>query len=172
MVVRTSLDLSNCRTAAPNLGVRDTARTLKLHYGRRAPDRATLAMAARLVLQERRRRAELFGKAMFGEPAWDMLLHLYTAPGMMLTVGKLVELVDEPKTTLLRWAAYLEEKRLVARRNDVKDRRLVWMELADRGRELLDVYFGPLDNRIAASTTSVGLTALGGAENERECQSK
>ena len=82
---------------------------------------------------------------MFGEPAWDMLLHLYTAEGMALTVGKLVKLVGQPKTTLLRWTAYLEEKRFIARRDDLRDRRLVWIELAERGKNVLDGYFSSPD---------------------------
>ena len=108
-------------------------------------DRNRVREKAQIVLSERQRRAVFLGKSMFGEPAWDMLLHLYTADGMALTAGKLVKLVGHPKSTLLRWAGYLEEKRLIARSNDPTDRRLVWFELAERGKQLLDAYFSSPD---------------------------
>jgi len=145
MVLHTSPH-SQKSDAVPETGVPGTARILKLLHANRRPNRAVLIEEARIVLYERRRRAEIFGKSMFGEPAWDMLLNLYTAQNMTLTVGRLVTLVGKPKTTLLRWAAYLQEKRLIARRDDPKDRRLVWIDLADRGQELLDVYFLPTPN--------------------------
>lgn len=113
--------------------------------------RSELVERARLVLSERRRRVKFLSKSMFGEPAWDILLHLYTAKNMALTVGKVVSLIGEPKTTVLRWAAYLEEKQLIARRDDSSDRRLVWIDLIDRGRELLDEYF-----RTARESSSAG----------------
>lgn len=70
-----------------------------------------------------------------------MLLHLYTAGGRSLTLGKLVSLIGEPKTTVSRWAGYLEQKQLVDRRSDEADRRLVWIDLSDQACALLDEYF-------------------------------
>lgn len=105
-----------------------------------AIDRFYLIRKAGVVLEERKRRSSILSKSIFGEPAWDILLHLYTARDMALTVRQLVFLVNEPKTTLLRWIAYLEEKRLVSRRADDHDRRLSWIYL-DRAQGMLDKYF-------------------------------
>jgi DNA-binding MarR family transcriptional regulator len=87
---------------------------------------------------------------MFGEPAWDMLLGLYVMNGRRVSVGKLTSLVDEPKTTALRWIDYLEKEHLIEKRPDFLDRRVVWVDLLDRGRQLLDVYLSSLPDDIGA----------------------
>lgn len=101
---------------------------------------SALINEARRIVAERRRRGDYLNKAMFGEPAWDILLELYIRDGVPLSIGKLVALVGEPKTTILRWIDYLEKERLVARDPDLLDRRLVQVALLDRGRTLLDAY--------------------------------
>jgi DNA-binding MarR family transcriptional regulator len=78
---------------------------------------------------------------MLGEPAWDMLLQLYVSDHGRLAIRDLVLMTEEPKTTALRWISYLEKKGLVERRPDPMDRRLIVIELLDRGRQLLDDYF-------------------------------
>ena len=103
-------------------------------------DRSKLISRAHVILDERKRRSTILSKSMLGEPAWDLLLNLYTARDMALTVRQLVALVDVPKTTLLRWIAYLEEKRLITRCADENDRRLSWICLGG-ALELLDEYF-------------------------------
>ena len=114
------------------------------------PSRAKLIAKAKAVFAERNRRTEYLSRAMFGEPAWDMLLCLYILNGARVTFGKLVNMIGEPMTTGVRWIDYLEKEHLVARRADPNDRRLVCIELLDRGREILDSYFASLPNdRIA-----------------------
>jgi DNA-binding MarR family transcriptional regulator len=113
-------------------------------------DRSRLLMKARTLLSERSRRTQFFSRAMFGEPAWDMLLGLYVMNGRRVSVGKLTSLVDEPKTTALRWIDYLEKEHLIEKRPDFLDRRVVWVDLLDRGRQLLDVYLSSLPDDIGA----------------------
>ena len=114
------------------------------------PSRAKLIAKAKAVFVERNRRTEYLSRAMFGEPAWDMLLCLYILNGARVTFGKLVNMIGEPMTTGVRWIDYLEKEHLVARRADPNDRRLVCIELLDRGREILDSYFDSFPNdRIA-----------------------
>lgn len=100
-----------------------------------------LKRQARAVIAERARRARFFGRAMLGEPAWDILLQLYVSDGSVLAIRDLVLMTEEPKSTAIRWVAYLEEKRLVARRPDRTDRRMIRVKLLERGRALLDAYF-------------------------------
>jgi DNA-binding MarR family transcriptional regulator len=114
------------------------------------PSRAKLIAKAKAVFVERNRRTEYLSRAMFGEPAWDMLICLYILNGARVTFGKLVNMIGEPMTTAVRWIDYLEKEHLVARRADPNDRRLVCIELLDRGREILDSYFNSFpDDRIA-----------------------
>lgn len=105
------------------------------------PSRMELLLRARALFAERTRRAEFFNRSIFGEPAWDMLLALYTLDGQRMTVGRLVNVIGAPQTTALRWLDYLEKERFVARRPDPDDLRVSCIELQDHGRELLDRYF-------------------------------
>ena len=114
-----------------------------------APQTELVKRAVAVVLA-RSERARFFSRAMFGEPAWDMLLALYTSNGRTMSVGRLVSMIGEPKTTALRWLDYLEEKRLVGRRSDPADRRVVWVQLLDGGRECLDAYFSCLSDEARA----------------------
>ncbi|HJT21173.1 MAG TPA: hypothetical protein VJ746_11920, partial [Nitrospira sp.] len=66
-------------------------------------DRSDLKEQARAIISERNRRARFFGKAMLGEPAWDMLLQLYVSPTGAMAIRDLVMMTEEPKTTAIRW---------------------------------------------------------------------
>jgi DNA-binding MarR family transcriptional regulator len=114
--------------------------------------RTQLQARAQAIFNERNRRAQFFSKSIFGEPAWEMLVTLYIMDGRRVTVGKLVNMIDSPQTTALRWLQYLERKHYVARRSDPDDRRVVCIEIMDEARNLLDAYF---------STLPEGFSALG-----------
>jgi DNA-binding MarR family transcriptional regulator len=103
--------------------------------------RGKLIARAEAVFSERNRRTQHLSRAMFGEPAWDLLLCLYIMDGRRVTFGKLVNMIGEPMTTAVRWLDYLEKEHLIARRPDPSDRRMVCIELLDRGRDILDSYF-------------------------------
>lgn len=113
---------------------------------RRSPAEPTpgdeLVSRARALLHVRRLRAEHFNRVMFAEPAWDILLLLYLADSLegRQTIGHIAELVDTPLTTVLRWIAYLEKEHLVARKNHPTDRRIVFIELTDKGRDRLEAF--------------------------------
>lgn len=106
-------------------------------------DRPALAEKARQVLFNRRHRAKVFKKGMFGEPAWEMLLVLYVVDesGRRHTIGSLIEVAGATMTTALRWLEFLEGERLIRRREHPTDRRAVFIELTDEARHALDVYF-------------------------------
>jgi DNA-binding MarR family transcriptional regulator len=121
-----------------------------LNSKREAPadriDRRQLVLKVRAIMSERKRRTHFFSKAMFGEPAWDMLLALYITDfaGRRQTISKLVGWVNAPRSTANRWIDYLERERLVERTPHPNDRRFVFIDLADKGRRLLDEYFSTL----------------------------
>ena len=97
---------------------------------------------ARQAVHDRRRRAQQFGSAMFGEPGWDILLILYTEEDTnRLQVSRLVTASGSPATTGLRWLDYLESQQLVCRQKHPTDRRIELVELTDKGRTALDSYF-------------------------------
>lgn len=97
---------------------------------------------SRRIFALRRLRAEIFGKGMFGEPAWDTLLALYmeAGSGPKLTVGQLSGLTDTPPTSAIRWLDYLEHHGLVRREPHPTDRRSVRVELTDKGRLAMEEF--------------------------------
>ena len=109
----------------------------------RDTDRPRMLMRAKEVFAARRRRDQIFGRAMFGEPAWDMLLALYITEehGSRQTVSRLTQFAGAPPTTALRWLNYLERQKLITRESHPTDRRAVFVEISDKGREALNSYF-------------------------------
>ena len=106
-------------------------------------ERAILVERARRTFVNRSRRSASFSPAMFGEPAWDMLLALYaTEHSARHTVSEIVNLSGVPPTTALRWLDFLENKeQLVVRRPSTTDKRVCLVELSDKARDALDMYF-------------------------------
>jgi DNA-binding MarR family transcriptional regulator len=105
-------------------------------------DRQALRYLARQELAHRRNRLSLFDSAMFGEPAWDMLLILYAAQNeRRYTIGQLTSLAEAPGTTALRWLKFLTDHEFVERESSVHDMRVVYIRLSDKGLSNLDSYF-------------------------------
>jgi DNA-binding MarR family transcriptional regulator len=105
-------------------------------------DRQTLISRARRAILERRKRAEMFGTAMFGEPAWEMLLILYVEQNnLRLTIARLTQLSGASATTALRWIEYLEGEELIRRFPHPVDGRSFFVGMTDRGLQALDLYF-------------------------------
>jgi DNA-binding MarR family transcriptional regulator len=96
---------------------------------------------AQRMIEDRRRRGQLFGTAMFGEAAWDALLHLYVDHDRRITISRLADLTGGAPTTVIRWLDYLEGRELVRRHRHPRDARAVLLELTEMGVQLLDSYF-------------------------------
>ena len=127
-----------------NRDIRDAVRLLGrlADYEQPEGSRALFVSRARRLLVERRKRIGIFGISMFGEPAWDMLLVLYTEDGgNRQTVGKLINTAGHAPTTALRWLDYLETQGFVRREAHPVDRRSSFVELTDKGYNALDAYF-------------------------------
>jgi DNA-binding MarR family transcriptional regulator len=132
--------------------VRQAIRLLQRLTGptRRVSDRSVevasrdaLSSVAQLSLAVRQERNQHFSPAMFGEPAWDLLLALYVeqAENEAPTVSMLAKVAGIPITTALRWMDYLEEKRLIERERSSFDRRASTVTLSESGRTRLEGYF-------------------------------
>lgn len=100
-----------------------------------------LMRRARDTLANRRRRQDIFGKAMFGEPAWEMLLLLYiTEPGPRQSISRLADESGASRTTALRWIDYLEGQGLIRREAHPNDRRIAFVQLTQKGRQSIELY--------------------------------
>ena len=122
-------------------------------------DRDKMVLRARIVLDSRQARAHYFNRAMFGEPAWDALLALYITDGIegRQSLGQIADWIQTPLTTVTRWIDYLEKERLVGREAHPTDKRIIYIRLREKGRQLLDSYLSD------ALWTPVELGWTGGA---------
>lgn len=113
-----------------------------------------LRAIACLVQVVRSTRTKHFSPAMFGEPAWDLLVALYAdEPKSHVghTVTTLAKRADVPVSTALRWIKYLEEKKLVLREVNSADRRATAVTLSTKGRNALENYFEDIIECLAAA---------------------
>lgn len=67
------------------------------------------------ILMARRGREEIFGRNLFSDPAWDILLELYAAHlgERRMSVADLTRTIDSPASTVARWVHALAEHDLV-----------------------------------------------------------
>jgi hypothetical protein len=106
--------------------------------------------AASEVYSRRRSRHAIFGsESLFGEPAWDILLDLFTSElrGLKLSITDACIGSGVPSTTALRWISILEQEGLAKRSVDPRDARRSYIQLSAEGRERMEHYF---DKVIAA----------------------
>ena len=68
-----------------------------------------------LILAVRRGREAVFGRDLFTDPAWDVLLELYAAKlaGRRMTAHDLAAAIDVPRSTTGRWIEALADRGLV-----------------------------------------------------------
>ena len=77
-------------------------------------DQKDLLKVARRILEVQKLRHSFFPSAIFGEPAWNILLALYLSSNRAdRTVGRLGESSGTPLSTTIRWLNYLESEGLV-----------------------------------------------------------
>lgn len=146
-VSRIARTLSDMTENAPSLGRRGGLRSPTDDFAdASASDAPVTAKAVRAVIAERRLRERFLDPALFGEPAWDMLLDLYAArlEHSRVSVSSLCIAATVPSTTALRWLSTLTENGMVRRRADPQDRRRVFIELAETTATGMDRYFAAL----------------------------
>ena len=103
---------------------------------------AKLAAIATSIYNARRRRLELFDAALFGEPAWDMLLNLFISKARdeVLSTAALCSLAGVPHATGLRRIDHLETKGLIERSRDPADARVTQIQITPKGYQLMRKY--------------------------------
>jgi DNA-binding MarR family transcriptional regulator len=112
----------------------------------------TLHDIAAAMQAMRRRRDSLFGRDLFGEPAWDILLDLYLAEksGRPLALSTVGSLAGVPQTTAFRWMTQLLERGFIVREADPNDARRGLIRLSERGHALLEELLGAVARTLAA----------------------
>jgi hypothetical protein len=105
-------------------------------------ERSVLAAAAE-ACAARRKLYGLFGRRLFCDPSWDILLELFvsTLEGRKVTVSTACMAACAPTTTALRHIAYLVQEGLVVRRPHPGDARSTYLELTDQAITKLSQYF-------------------------------
>ena len=144
VVKLTSQDVDDARRLLSLLGSPDEMMTIHPAPGSDeavSVSKQSLLEKAKQLIASRRRRQEIFDRAMFGEPAWDMLLLLYARDASARqTIGQLSDLSGTTKTTALRWIDYLEKEQLVRREAHPTDRRAAFVQLTEKGRGSVELY--------------------------------
>lgn len=100
----------------------------------------------RQVIANRQARARFFDPALFGDPAWDMLLDLTAAQGegAQVSVTSLCIAAGVPATTALRWLTQMVETGILIRVPDPADKRRAFIALSDRAVAAMAGYFANL----------------------------
>jgi hypothetical protein len=101
-----------------------------------------LAVIATWLYSERIYRSGQFNPALFGEPAWDMLLDLFIqkVAGRRVSTTSLCLGANVPQTTGLRYIALLEAEGLVVRYAAPDDRRLSLVDFTADGFKRMRQY--------------------------------
>lgn len=99
------------------------------------------------VYQMRRRRERYFPTDFFGEPAWDMLLDLYSrnGTGEPVSVSSACIAASVPPTTALRWLRLLEDRGFVQRSQHSNDSRVTLISLTEFGQRQLKLFLSSCD---------------------------
>ena len=96
---------------------------------------------ARTILRIRRSRERLLGRAMIGEPAFDLFLMLYVrSQEGEISLSSLAKSAGVPYSSAVRWITYLIDKGYVSRRGSKSDRRASLVHLTQAGRAVLDEF--------------------------------
>ncbi len=100
----------------------------------------------RQIIANRQARAKFFDSALFGDPAWDMLLDLTAAHGEggQVSVTSLCIAAGVPATTALRWLTQMVESGVFIRVPDPADKRRAFIALSDTAIAAMAGYFASL----------------------------
>jgi DNA-binding MarR family transcriptional regulator len=102
------------------------------------------------ILKARRRREAIFGRELFYDAAWDILLELYSCElaNEQIIISDLCSAAAIRATTGLRWLTKLDRAGLVVRTTDAADRKRVFVKLSPQGLRAMKEYFS--DHRSGA----------------------
>lgn len=95
------------------------------------------------VIRERRLRGKFFDPALFADPAWDMLLDLFSAElsKARVPISSLCAAAEVPPTTALRWIRGMTASGLFERHPDPSEARRVFIALSRQSSAAMAAYF-------------------------------
>lgn len=98
-------------------------------------ERFDVVERARHIRQARESRHSFLPAALFGEPAWEMLLDLLISKqeGRPVALNSACIASGAPTTTAMRWVKFLQRAGLVEEQPDPKDRRRKFLVLTSLG---------------------------------------
>src|SRR5262245_33469625 len=98
------------------------------------------------VYRGRRLRVRYFPEDLFADPAWDILLLLYSLEpsGKQVSTSAVCSSAGVPESTGHRWIEKLIQAGLVIREKHPNDRRVNWVRLSDLTINRLHAYFDEL----------------------------
>jgi DNA-binding MarR family transcriptional regulator len=110
------------------------------------PSDVALVDVAKRLYELRKVRDALLGKALFSEPAWDILLDLFISDhqGRRLSVSAVCIGARAPSATALRYLTLLQEADLIERTRDQCDGRRSHVQLTALGRRRMVGLLGRL----------------------------
>ena len=104
---------------------------------------AAMQDAARYMLRLRKAAKSCFGPPVLSEPAWSLMLALYTADAVrkQLHIGSIAERADVPRSTALRWLTKLDRSGFVRLVPDPSDKRAGRVRMTAGGLEAMQRSF-------------------------------
>lgn len=104
---------------------------------------ARLVPAARRYAKLRHERKMLFQKPIFADPAWDILIDLFSAEGegKRVSVTSACAAADVPATTALRWLGVMEREGLIERHAAGEGRRGSFLRITPAARDRVATWF-------------------------------
>lgn len=101
-----------------------------------------LRRLARAIHRARSMRSRFFPTKYFSEAGWNILLDLFDAgeAGERVPISAACLASNCPPTTALRWIEVLREDGLIDRVTDPDDKRRIFLELTEKGRDAMVDY--------------------------------
>jgi DNA-binding MarR family transcriptional regulator len=111
------------------------------------------AALAKGIIRARTQRSKFLPPSLFAEPAWDILLELYSAElaQQRMTVTQVCAAAKVPATTALRWLGTLETSQLVVRHADPLDARRSFVSLTENGVQAMENFFQSIKDAVLAA---------------------
>jgi len=117
----------------------DAERAVAMHH-------ADLSQFARQILAGRKQREHFFDPALFSNPAWDLVLHLYvaTAEDGGMSVSDYCASSSTHKGVVLRWLDYFQQEEMVVEAIDPERTDQVLIRLSDTTHMAVSAYLASL----------------------------
>jgi DNA-binding MarR family transcriptional regulator len=111
------------------------------------------AALAKGIIRARTQRSKFLPPSLFAEPAWDILLELYSAElaQQRMTVTQACAAAKVPATTALRWLGTLEASQLIVRHPDPLDARRSFVALTETGEQAMESFFQSIKDAVLAA---------------------